>query len=305
MTIKEIEKSYGVCGLVCALCSYNANCEGCQCKEDNCDVKACCQSKGLDYCFLCEDWPCDKDMHKGLRVRAFNSVAKNEGLHTLAEYLYKNLNRGIYYHKPDGLTGDYDKCKTEQDVIELLKTGKPDPYEKCPEYESKNFLLRLISMDDAEDLLECYNDTEAQKFFNSDNCTSDFLYSTIDEMRECIKGWLDAYKNRGFIRYSIIDKLAHKAIGTIEIFGGKRGGRRTERGVLRIDIRHEYEREEALIELLIIADLFFYDFNVEKFITKAIPEAVRRIDALTNNGYTPYPTKYEHYYIKRSPQNGA
>ena len=33
--------------------------------------------------------------------------------------------------------------------------------------------------------------------------------------------WLDAYKNRGFIRYSIIDKNVNKAVGTMEIFGGE------------------------------------------------------------------------------------
>ena len=102
-------------------------------------------------------------MHKGIRTRAFNSVAKTEGLGKPAEYLHINHNRGIIYHKLDGLTGDYDKCKTEQEVIDLLKYGKPDPYEKCPEYESENFILRLVTMDDAEELFVCYGDPEAQK----------------------------------------------------------------------------------------------------------------------------------------------
>jgi len=301
MTVKEIEESYGICGLVCALCSYSENCAGCRRKPAECGVRECCVSKGLDYCYLCEEYPCDKDMHKSMRHKAFNAVAKNEGLHALAEYLYENYKAGIYYHKPGGLTGDYDKCETEREIIDLLKNGKPDPYSKCPEYESKTFLLRLVSMDDAEDLLKCYSSPEAQRFFNPDNCTSDFRYSSLDEMRQCIQFWIDAYKSRSFIRYSIIDKHIGAAVGTIEIFGGDRNGERTERGVLRIDIRTEYENEVFLFELLKIADSFFYDFNTEKFVTKAIPEAIHRIDALANVGYVPYISKYEHYFMKMSP----
>ena len=120
-------------------------------------------------------------------------------------------------------------------------------------------------------------------------------------MRGYIAGWLDAYKNRHFIRYSIIDRQNNKAVGTIEIFGGERGGARTEYGILRIDVRSGYENEQSLDELLKVADLFFYDVNTDKFVTKAIPEAAQRISALTRNGYVPYQTKYEHYFMKGSP----
>lgn len=303
MTTKEIEKSYSICGLVCALCSHKVNCAGCQAKEDDCDVKACCRAKGLDYCFLCDEWPCGKDMHKGMRIKAFNAVAKAKGLPTLSAYLHENRNCGICYHRADGLAGDYDRCQSEQEIIELLQNGRPDPYEKCPTYESTHFLLRLVSMNDAEDLLLCYHDPKAQPFFNSDKCTSDFLYDTLDEMNACIEGWLYAYKVRAFIRYAIIDKQTSKAIGTIEIFGGDRKGPRSDRGVLRIDIRSEYENKEALAELLTMTDLFFYDFNTEMFVTKAIPEAAARIDVLMSNGYVPYPAKYGHYYMKKSPED--
>ena len=187
----------------------------------------------------------------------------------------------------------------------MSKSGNPNPYIKCPEYETKNFILRLVSMEDAEDLLLCYSDPEAQKFFNSDNCTSDFRYSTLEEMNACIGFWLDSYKNRYFLRFSIVCKNISKAVGTIEIFGGEHGGESAEFGVLRIDIRHEYENEEALTELISASDSFFYDVYVEMFITKAIPEAVHRINALLKNGYTPTPigdgTRREFYYMKNSP----
>lgn len=159
-------------------------------------------------------------------------------------------------------------------------------YEVCPTYESETFLLRLVSIDDAEDLLKCYMNKEAQKFFNANNCTSDFCYSTLTEMRECIQGWLDAYKNQYFIRFSVIDNSIGKAAGTIEMFGGKYG-------VLRIDILPAYENARCLSELLLIANHFFEDFECENIVTLAIPEATERIKALLKNGYSRFTSEGE------------
>lgn len=186
---------------------------------------------------------------------------------------------------------------TEQEVIDLLKNGKPDPYDVCPTYESKDFLLRFVTMDDAEDLLECYGNAEARKYFNADGCTSDFCFSDLAELQACIRLWLSEYQRRKFVRFSIVHKLRDKVVGTIEIFGGKHG-------VLRIDILPEYENEGHLTQLLDIAEDFFRDFKCDRIVTKAIPEAQRRITALTQKGYILYPANDEwardDYYMKRS-----
>ena len=134
MTLREIKESYAICGLVCSLCMYNLNCSRCRCKSEHCEIKECCTEKGLNYCFECEEYPCNKEMHKNLRIRAFNSVARTEGLDKLAEYLYINHNRGIKYHRAENQVGDYDRCKTMEEVIDLLKNGKPNPYDDCPTY---------------------------------------------------------------------------------------------------------------------------------------------------------------------------
>ena len=79
-------------------------------------------------------------------------------------------------------------------------------YDKCPVYSSDHFLLRLVEEGDAEDLLRCYSDASAVRLMNADNCTSDFHYETLDEMNDCIQGWLGAYRTSvSFIRFSIID----------------------------------------------------------------------------------------------------
>lgn len=301
------ERGMGYCGLACVLCSNYGECPGCKVKiagDHDCSAGKCTAEKGIDGCYACAEYDsCTEGMPHGKRSRAFNRYAQEFGKQALINRLRVNYENGITYHRPDKLPGDYDRCETEHEIIDLLKNGKPDPYDRCPEYESEHFRLRLVSMDDAEDLFLCYNDPEAQKIFNSDNCTSDFKFSSLEHMRAYMEGWLGAYKNRGFIRYSIIDKHINKAIGTAEIFGGERNGECTDFGVLRIDVKSEYENEEALTELLNISDSFFHDVNTEMFITKAIPEAVHRINALVKNGYAPTPTgdggKREHYYMKR------
>ncbi len=120
-----------------------------------------------------------------------------------------------------------------EDVIDLLKNGKPNTYDVCPTYESKRFILRQVSPYDTANLLLCYSNPEAQAIFNSDRCTSDFCYSSLDEMKRCIDGWLDAYKKKHFVRFSIIDKQKDKAVGTVEIFGSDEN---YGHSVLRVDI---------------------------------------------------------------------
>lgn len=189
--------------------------------------------------------------------------------------------------------------KEFENSLNRIKKAKPDPYDLCPVYESRQFILRKVVPEDAEDLLSCYSNPEAQVFFNSDNCTSDFCYSFVNEMKECINEWLDAYIKKQYVRLSIIDRQIERAVGTVEIFNSEYQGL----GILRIDINSQYENQKYIGELLCIADNFFYDFGCDRIVTKSIPEATERLQALTNHGYTYYPAnsewKREDYYIKR------
>lgn len=178
-----------------------------------------------------------------------------------------------------------------------MQSSKPDPYDLCPTYESDRFQLHLVCPDDAQDLFACYSNPDAQRFFNSDRCTNDFCYETLAQMQECIAFWLQAYADRAFVRFAIVDKATGKALGTVEIFGGTHG-------VLRIDVMPAYENVDHLSELLKIADHFFADFSCENQVVKAIPEAEQRTQALLQNGYAPYPASKawprDHYYRKGS-----
>lgn len=180
-----------------------------------------------------------------------------------------------------------------------MAVKRPDPFDICPTYDSKTFHVRLISIDDAEDLVKCYSNSESQRFFNYDPCCRHDYFTgfTLEQMKDMIYGWLNKdYRRRYFVRFSIINKEIRKAVGTLEMYPPD------ERGILRIDILPEYERQNNIAELLELSDHFFYDFDCDMIITKAIPEASERIAALKICGYTMYPKSdtwdREDYYVK-------
>ena len=78
---------------------------------------------------------------------------------------------------------------------------------------------------------------------------------------------------------SIIDKQSGEPVGTLEIFGG-------ETGVLRVDLRREYEQEAYLRELYQLAlDDFTRDFPMGALVTKAPPAAAARRKVLGELGF--------------------
>lgn len=104
-------------------------------------------------------------------------------------------------------------CQLLTDILESRKdvVHLSNPYQKCPVYETSSFLLRLVQLDDAKDLLACYSDRRAVANMNADCCTSDFYYETLTQMQECIRFWLREYQQQAYIRFAIIDKTVKKS----------------------------------------------------------------------------------------------
>lgn len=75
------------------LLSYFAqgHCDGCRqgtCLYPNCGVSTCYQDKGVDFCFQCENFPCDKtnfDPHLECRWRQMNERMKEIGVEAYYE----------------------------------------------------------------------------------------------------------------------------------------------------------------------------------------------------------------------------
>ena len=148
-----------------------------------------------------------------------------------------------------------------------------NPYRKCPVYQTPTFLLRLVRLEDAQDLMACYSDRQAVANMNADCCTSDFYYETLAQMEDCIRFWLCEYRQKAYIRFAIVDKKVGKAVGTTEIFGGTLGGVPSGSGgfgVLRIDLALPYETAPLLDELVsLAADRWMPEFAIPLLYTKA------------------------------------
>lgn len=179
-------------------------------------------------------------------------------------------------------------------------------YETCPQLASERFLLRQTVPEDCADLLKVYSDTAAWPVFNSDNCTGDFHMTRPEDMENCIRFWLYEYTLGHYVRWSILDKAANSAVGTIELFNRKSQDFYNNAGLLRLDLRSDYETAEvitALLSLLIPAS--FGLFSCDRIATKIPPCAQVRARAAESLGfrYSPEPLNghdgaaYGDYYL--------
>jgi len=182
-------------------------------------------------------------------------------------------------------------------------------YLSCPEFENRQFNLRFISINDCDDLLKVYSDKKAVPLFNSDNCGGDdFYYNTRDRMKEAIDYWKFEYDRKGFVRWSIIDKKDNAAIGTIELFHRDAKDYFNNCGLLRLDLRSDYETKANIIDILkLIIDKTYTLFECNMIATKALPIASERTKALKELDFSPTEnklighdgTEYSSYYFKR------
>lgn len=187
-----------------------------------------------------------------------------------------------------------------------------DIYELCPVLENDHYRLRLLEKDDAEDLLKVYSDKKAGLFFNCDDCHgSNFYIENIKIMQDSIKLWLVEYERKGFVRLSIFDKNKNEVIGTIELFNRKAEDYFNDCGILRLDLRSDYEKQDCIFNILTIIVLpAFKLFNCSSIATKAIVEAVERISALKKIGFVKSKeqligndgTAYNDYWIYKKEQ---
>lgn len=123
----KMELGMGRCGLICALCSENDRCQGCdsgQCPEaDRCENRKCSMEKGLEGCYGCKDWDCRKGMLAKTKPQSFTFFAREYGAEELLYRLEDNEKAGMIYHR-QGLQGDYDDFETPEQLFEFLQREK-------------------------------------------------------------------------------------------------------------------------------------------------------------------------------------
>ena len=184
-------------------------------------------------------------------------------------------------------------------------------YNKCPMFSNDRYLLRFVKIEDCDDLLKVYSDKKAVPYFNSDNCGGDdFYYTTNERMKQAVEYWLWEYSRKGFVRWVIVDKSIDKAIGTIELFHRNADDYFTNCGILRLDLRSDYEKQSEIHEILsLIVFQTFKLFECDIIATKAIPEAVERVKSLIKLGFYEESeslvgqdnTCYKNYFVLKKP----
>ena len=160
-------------------------------------------------------------------------------------------------------------------------------YEKVPQFESEKWVLRFVEKTDALDLLSVYGDKNALPYFNSDNCHGDnFYYPDLARMEKAIDFWLYSYKEKFFVRWTIVDKAENKAVGTIELFKREANDFFNDCAVLRLDLKNNLEKATYIEEIANLIEKTYHLFNAKKIITKIPIYAIERQSAFEKLGFT-------------------
>lgn len=207
-----------------------------------------------------------------------------------------------------GLDGSYheDLCKWCYGDFKLKsailrengRKNEMNIYKNCPVLESERFMARLTAREDRDALFKVYSDKSALPYFNSDNCDGDnFYYPTRERMAEAIDFWILSYENGWFTRFSIIDKAAPDIIGTIELCLRSSEDAFNSMGILRIDVRSDYEKEDVLFDLVTLTAPRMEELlGCAGVLTKVPAYAVERIRAVQRAGFS----KSEHLLIGKT-----
>lgn len=171
-------------------------------------------------------------------------------------------------------------------------------FESCPVLENGKFLLRPVEPGDCDGLLKVYSDKNALPFFNSDNCDGDnFYYATEQRMAEALAFWQSSYENGWFARLSIVDKETSGVIGTVELCLRVSEDEFDHMGILRVDVRSDYEKEDLLYGIVTLVTPHLPELlGCNGIITKAPIYAVERINAIQKAGFV----RSEHLLIGKT-----
>ena len=116
-------------------------------------------------------------------------------------------------------------------------------------------------------------------------------------MAEAFSFWKLSYENGWFVRLSIVDKAASEVVGTVELCLRVSEDTFNNMGILRVDVRSDYEREDVLYEIISLTAPRMADMlGCSGVLTKAPLYAVERIKALQKAGFT----KSEHLLIGKT-----
>lgn len=148
--------------------------------------------------------------------------------------------------------------------------------------ENNRYRIRIVREKDLIDLFNIYSNKENIIYLNKDDCNGDdFYYESIDKLEKKYLFWKEAYKNKWFVRYSIIDKVNKKVIGMLELMPIKSYDSFNESILFRLDLLLKYEKEEFISEIITLCKKnILKNCKYRKIIIKCDPKMNERYNSL-------------------------
>jgi len=165
---------FAACGLHCGLCPrYQTDgaskCPGCSgkgflTKHPSCGILSCCQRHGLEYCYLCDEYPCKK----------YDGADQSDSfiVHNALENFDKVKNQGLnaYISELD------EKVEILQGLLESWNDGRRKNY-FC-------IAVNLLDLQDIKDVMEQINDeTKPDEPIKEKSATAVRLFQAMADKR--------------------------------------------------------------------------------------------------------------------------
>jgi len=166
---------FSACGLNCGLCPRyhtdgTSKCPGCagenfSAKHPPCGVLSCCQRNGIEYCFLCEDFPCKK----------YDNADLSDSFIT-----HKNQFHDFDKAKRIGLDAYYAELNEKVNILECLLMEYDDG-------RRKSFFCVAVNLLSLQDISEVMNhiieETDPEATQKARTATAVRLFESMAEKR--------------------------------------------------------------------------------------------------------------------------
>ena len=165
-----------------------------------------------------------------------------------------------------------------------------DIYPQMPIIETKNYLLRPVKLNDAQDMFEYYKQSKVVKYLPMN------FHQTVSDTRRFIKSFfIDNYKKGKIGHFAVVDKSNNKVIGNI---GLNNIDKNEIEGEMGICINPTYWGNDIATELgKEVLKFIFTNTNIKRIIANTYEDNKRSRKSLNNLNFKYYKT-YDKKIVK-------
>lgn len=198
-----------------------------------------------------------------------------------------------YYIRIFQKAGFYSLGHTFEKWVARIKS----PFIYCPRLKNNRIRIRQLRLDDADKLLSCYQQQgKAPTYFNLDFSNETIPCQNKEQVKNLLKFYLSQSKSKKSVYWTVIDLFNNNSIGVISITPLEKNEDYKNVGLLRMDIKSEYETKEIISAILNMTEQLYELFDLNTIISKAWLTSRHRINAMLENGFK---ESFDRYLIKK------